>query len=288
MFQAGNLSGLYGLWFLQKTGGQWVFAPPSQVRSVSALAATYFSIPSSSSPAVLNIASRPSTIGDQIAMEIVAALVSDPIHCDVTGLADGSLGITNGSILTDLYQLLHANSNPDDLRFLGLTGLLRGPFSTQALMEIASNLPILPTLKIDVATFVAAVRNTDPAAIQTLGQIASSSDAGVQRSAARALQAIHTVSTLPFLAQLLSSSDPQTREEAVWGFSKFVDNRPVEVPTPTPGSLLGPQGPTPYQTPDTDRNSPARLPYGGTDAAVPFWKSWWAKMQGQLTGKANP
>jgi len=97
-----------------------------------------------------------------------------------------------------------------------------------------------------------------------------------------ALQAIHTVDTLPFLSKLLNSGDAKTREWAVWGFSKFVDNRPVEVPTQIPGRLLVSQGLTPYRTADTDRNSPARFAPGSVDDAVPFWKSWWAAMKSQL------
>jgi hypothetical protein len=84
---------------------------------------------------------------------------------------------------------------------------------------------------------------------------------------------------------LLDSSDQKVRESAMWGFVRFVNNLPVEVPTNIRGKLLVPQGPTPYRTADTDKHSPGARSPGSTDdtADVQFWKSWWASMRAKLT-----
>jgi hypothetical protein len=128
-----------------------------------------------------------------------------------------------------------------------------------ALTEIANNSGLVPKLRARslVIGAICGVSSTDAAAVGALGRIAS--DANMQACVAEALDRIHTRDTLPFLAQLLDSSDPKAREYAIGGMSRFVDNLPIQTPSNIlNGKSLVPQGPAPYRTADTDRHSLSR------------------------------
>jgi hypothetical protein len=122
-------------------------------------------------------------------------------------------------------------------------------------------------------------------AITLLGRIASFRGGGFQNAAANALAFLHTLQTLPFLAQLLGSDNVQTRELAIQGMSRFVDGLPIQTTRNFPGgAYLEAAGPTPYRTPDTDRYSLSRGWLNGRDDKpyVEFWKAWWAGLKREL------
>ena len=101
-----------------------------------------------------------------------------------------------------------------------------------------------------------------------------------------ALDFIHTRDTLPFLAQALDGTDPNTRELAMQGLSRFVDNLPIQTQyNVTNGKALVAQGATPYRTADTDKYSLSRGSLGSANEAeyLQFWKSWWTAMKDELT-----
>src|SRR5262249_40907546 len=154
--------------------------------------------------AAIHTTSAAAAPSDGIALEIAGTLVDDANSVDVYALSGMLLDIPLSSVLTDVYHTLRSKANPD-LQFLGLAGLLRGPEGTSALAEIAAGVSRIPSLRTNIIRAISGVRNTDPAAIRSLGVIASSPNVSCQRSAAEALQRIHTRGTLPYLVQLLSS-----------------------------------------------------------------------------------
>jgi hypothetical protein len=232
----------------------------------------------------MHTAAMPSTHGDRIALEIVASLLADPRYGILQILGSELSGIEDSPLVRELYNNLRGNADLD-LKFLGLIGLLHGPQSISALAEIADNVESIPRSRSGVGSAIWGFRNSDPAAVRSLGKIASASDAGVQECAAAALSFIHTRDTLPLLVPLLDSSVPQIRTWAVWGFSKFVNNVAIAPPNPNISDIaVGPPQPTPYRTPDTDKHSPGA--HAGTvdDAGdVQFWKAWWASNKGKLS-----
>jgi HEAT repeat protein len=246
----------------------------------------YFQLSKTSSPANIATSMKPTSAGDQIAAELVAAMQSyrDPSH--LTHLAIALHELEKTAFITELYRGLRASADAE-LRFVGLTGLLRANDLT-ALAEMADNLDLIPkvTTHDHVASAISARRDSSPDAIHSLGKIASSPNADLQRAAADALALTHTRDTLPFLAQLLDSPDHRTRELAILGLSRFVENLPITTPERVVyGRSLSPQGPAPYRTPDTDRHSLSKGWLASVNEAqyLQFWKSWWATMKGKLT-----
>ena len=277
-----QLQGDYGLWFLKKTGSQWTFLPayPTHLHSPD-----YIALPKTSSPLAVHTNQQPTSTSDLLAVELAAAIENYTAPSQLSNLSEALVRIQDSAVIQGIHDDLRSRTDPE-LKFIGLLGLLASNEQASALAEIAASLDVVSKVQVgsQIVSAISGVRGTDPPTIQTLGKLAQCSYPDVQRSAAEALQRIHTGDTLPLLGQLLGSSDQRIRESALWGFTKFVENRPVEVPTNIPGTLLGPQGPTPYRTPQTDKHLMGRQPPGSINEAefVQFWQSWWATMAPKL------
>lgn len=273
------------MWFLRKAGAEWVLLPVQNGFFDTA----YYPLSKAASPAMITTNSRPATVGDQITVELAAALqshTSNPLQFHL--LASNLLSAAASPVTEDVFQFLRSSSDPE-LRFVGLARLLRNKDDTSALAEVANSVNLAHRLK---ATFfvvpgVLGRLDSDPTAIGYLGTIATSSNLDLQRAAATALMYIHTRDTLPFLANLLDSSDPTTREFAMRGLSRFVANLPIA----TQENILSgraslQQEPAPYRTPDTDRyslatRSLAQVPESEA-MCLQFWKAWWGTMRDKL------
>jgi len=271
--------GQYGLWFLSKAGNEWA---PLPVENGNVHSPCWIGLSKKAIPDTMHTLATPSTHGDHIAKEIVASLLADGSRFHPQIVGEHLRGIQDSTVLPELYSNLRGSADPD-LRFLGLLGLLSGPQAGSALAEIADNLDLALKSRAGVCAAIWGIRNPNPTVVRSLGKIAANTQ--MQGCAAAALNWIHTLDTLPFLALLLDSSDLQTRTWAVWGFSKFVNNIPIVPPNPNiPGTGIGPQGPTPYRTRDTDKHSPGAHPATTVDDGgdVQFWKAWWAEMKDKL------
>ena len=69
------------------------------------------------------------------------------------------------------------------------------------------------------------------------------------------------------------------------GLSRFVDNLPIATQYNTlNGKALVPQGAQPFRTIETDKYSLSTRYLGEGDQTLylQFWRSWWAKMKGEL------
>jgi hypothetical protein len=163
-------------------------------------------------------------------------------------------------------------------RAIGLAGLLeRGDQNSvrelQLLWPSMTNEP----MRIHVISAVRdAFRSPDVDGIQRLMDVANAF-ADLRGSAVAALAAVHTGTSLPFLAGLLMSADPAERMKGVFGLSSFANGCPAQ----TPGNIKTLQflqfaSGAPYRTADTIshfafRRGPANL----EAAVVSFWLDWW-------------
>jgi hypothetical protein len=285
----GDPTGAYGMWFLRKgSGGQWALSPVQQ----GPFDLAYYPLSATNSPAGVVTNAQPSTLSDQIAVEIVAALPSYSGPVQLHQLASGLLATVDSSFTQELFQSLRANLDPE-LKFIALARLLKTGDPT-ALAEVASDVGQMPQLTTTffVIPGILGRRDSNPTAIGYLGTIAASSDTNVQRAAATALKYIHTRDTLPFLAKLLESNDPTARELAMSGLSRFVENLPIETQYNTlNGKAVLQQGPAPYRNAQTDKYSLATRSIAQateTEAAfLQFWQSWWASMKHTVMGSGQ-
>ncbi|MEN6532806.1 MAG: HEAT repeat domain-containing protein [Bryobacteraceae bacterium] len=125
-------------------------------------------------------------------------------------------------------------------------------------------------------------RGASPDDVHALGRLATSDIQGLNSSATRALEAIHTREAVPFLAELLSSPDAQIRLKAIRGLSLFVDSLPVMTADAAQSmAYLQPPGKGLYRTTETDKFSASRqLPNAEkAPSYVEFWKKWWESMK---------
>jgi hypothetical protein len=278
-----QFKGNYGMWFLsQVSAGKWGLL--GVLEGQYPFEGAYLPMSKNSNAASVTTGSPTASISDTIAVELVASMQVYTDYRQLIGLATGFYGIGDSAVLHSLYESLRANSDAE-LRFIGLTGLVREG-DVSALAEVAANLDIVSKLHVhQIVGTICNWRNPASVAIGYLAAIASSPDADLQRCAAEDLDFIHTADTLPLLAKLLDSTDPKTREYAIQGLSRFVDNLPIQTPQNVPnGAFLVAQGPTPYRTSDTDKYSLSRGWLEGGDEVpyLQFWKSWWSTMQGTL------
>jgi hypothetical protein len=281
----GGYPGEFGLWFLSQTaGGQFELIPALQGRyfSSSFLPLLPDRAPDNSNP-------QPATPNDSVAIEVATAMQypAELQSLQLTHLARGLFCVRNSTAVPVLYAKLAANANPE-IQFFGLSGMVEMNNNASALAQLVANAGTIPTLSLlreYPLAAIASIHDTRSATISELDQLATSSDPGVQTSAAQSLSNIHTLETLPSLAAMLGAADPKIRALAMRGFSSFVDNLPVFQVSMVPSqSYRVPQGPTPYRTSDTARYD---LSVGQVDPSreaiyVQFWKNWWATMKDQL------
>ncbi len=276
----------YGMWFLQKAvNGTWTLVPVKQGQGKVPFELSYFALSKANTPTTAGN-SKSMGLSDIIATELVTAMQHYKDLNQLKALADGLLDIGDSTVTIDLCRNLSVSSDPE-LRFIGLTGLVRA-HDASSLAELAKSMDAIPTLKLREFPLgaIRSQRDASPDTIQALGRFASSSSALVQKNAAEALGYIHTPATLPLLAALLNSPDPSAREAAIRGLSLFVDNLPITTLDSTPSQKWRvPQGPAPYRTHDTGLYSLSTRALDPAQEAkyLQFWKSWWATMKDQLT-----
>jgi hypothetical protein len=282
-----SLGGQYGLWFLKSTGGGWAFLPASPGRAPLETSA-YLPLLTTASPSDLSVTAVPSTVSDQIALELGAAVQGYHDPNTLFNLAWTLSGIGGSTVAPGLFQTLRSNPDPE-IRFIGLIGAWNGSGDASALGEIADNVGLISKIHTSslVGSSICGTRDAGANTVQYLGKIASAEDVNFARCAVMALDFIHTRDALPLLAQALNSADPNTRELAMQGLSRFVDSLPIQTPyNGANGQALISKDPTPYRTSQTDRYALSR---GSLDPAseaeyLQFWKSWWTTVQDKLTG----
>jgi len=177
----------------------------------------------------------------------------------------------------------YAASENLKLRTVALAGSLERSIPG-AIPTLAALLPSLtddPNKSLVVSALRDSWRDSTSASIQQLiSFLPGVTDGSVRAAAVRALAAIHTIDTLPFLASLLTSDDATEQVQAVYGLSAFANACPMQTQMPnntTSGAYLQCDAPGPYKTTQTSVNfafpaiSAARLA-----PLVSFWQGWWS------------
>jgi len=176
-----------------------------------------------------------------------------------------------------------ATSSTPGFRETGVAGLLEtgapGAIAQLSQLGAAINPQYAGTIALALEQ---SFRDTTPSSVAQLAQYANATttSAAMRKAAVRALAAIHTKEALPFLAALLSSSDPWEQGQGVFGLGAFANGCPPQ----TPGNVISMdylafKNPSPFKTADTVAN----FSFGGNPAAgdpalaklVTFWQAWW-------------
>lgn len=159
-----------------------------------------------------------------------------------------------------------AASNKDTEGLLGAEGLLTmdepaGLIWLESTQERHSD----SDLRRIASVLESSYQNDSSGSIEILMRLATRAEnLDLRQGAAGALARIHTLKTLPALAELLNSPDPKLRAHAAGGLSRFANNISSETNHPKPGSW-------PYRSKETMAHS------GVTSEleVVQFWRRWW-------------
>jgi len=107
----------------------------------------------------------------------------------------------------------------------------------------------------------------------------------LERSAAQALRSIHTKEAMPYLMELLDSSDPGVPGEAMSGICLFVRNAPVLAQQSTSSlDWMQSREPAPFRTEQTDSHCfTSPVPSSWIHAShSTFWKRWWREHEAEV------
>jgi len=196
------------------------------------------------------------------------------------GTAIGATKGAQNSSVEFVANRFVASSNPD-FQLAGLAALI--PIQPSAISSVSGLWPSIsssPSRFDLVAAIRESFRDPSPGSINALVQLASLSPE-MRDAAIHAISSIHTQASLPFLASLLTSSDPKEQARGVFGLSSFAN----VCPTQTPANVLSMaylQCPNdgPYSTADTTANFAS--PGVPSSQVVSFWLNWWEQNQAAL------
>lgn len=279
-YGTGVTSSDHGLLFLRKdANGTWEIVPVTV--GGAEWEDMYVSTPPVIPDAIMNVASsslpKGPSVFDRVLLEMVTATEAGA-HMPFD-LVD-NLRETHSQVLVAAFKRFLANSNTD-LSMIGLRGLVAtgDPLSIltmqQKYMALASK-GGWPALVREVKFYYL---NTAPNAVESLGQIANDTTAGIdfRIAAATALARMHTQQTLPHLAKLLDDQNGALKSIAVGGMSGFANNVPI-------GSHEPARGAWPYRTSESISHSAFDETVIGRQESyyVGFWKAWWQQNQVSL------
>lgn len=175
-----------------------------------------------------------------------------------------------------------ANSGNTDLQTIGVAASLERqvPDALQDLDRLLSNIVTNRYKSYVVSALKIRWRKSEAGDVKSLAALAErTSDAQMRAAAIWALAAMHTKETLPALARLLSSNEPQDQTQAMYGLSAFANGCPVKtVDNAVSMAYLQCDASSAYKSVQTK----AMLVFSEGSAeqratAVNFWKAWWAE-----------
>jgi len=280
-----------GLWFLQRgsSSSGWLLLPV--IQGAVPLSMTYF--PTGLSPVLSAYAyGSAASVSDKIASELCSAIESAPggfgfAFPDAIYAGLDELQSPVGALF---YQRMSSSSSVRQ-RIIGLSGLIRQD-NEPALKAAVQGVSTFNAYALETSILQQSIRDyfrgTDANSIATLGQAAIDSTnpaLSFREAVAHALSAIHTASSLPYLAALLEDGDSNLRVEAVGGIASFANGLSAQTAAGIP-SLASLQLPpaAPYRTPETMAHFAlgSRAIEQNEAAYLSFWKRWWADHRADL------
>ena len=269
----GPLPDAYGLCFLERApDGDW--KPLPVANGDISWGDVFLALPAGSAPAM---SGDGATALDRVLAELVAAIDRGArVRFDLVF----EFRAHHSPVLATAFRRYQSQSDPYR-RMLGLRGSIS-----------AGDINALRTVRDRYASIVAApwgseivneIRwyflNTDPAAIQLLGEMAvdSRTPLDLRVACAAPLAKMHTKAALPFLAKLLDEPSYALKAAGVGGFSHFANNVPVGSHEPGPGAWA-------YRTDETIAHSvwDENIVSQRESYYVGFWKAWWQKYRREL------
>jgi len=271
-----------GIWYLQRSSSAWDLLPV--VQGNVSLDVAYF--PTAPGPVLGPYAYAPAAaLGDKVAAEIGSAIesVGGSLSRQLNLLQYGPLDQLNSPYTSLLYQRLSTSLSLAQ-QIIGLSGLIRagsGASLSSAVKEQAGFVSSPTENSILLLSIRDFFRAPDSASVATLGQAVvdqTNPNTPFREAAAHALAAIHTVATLPYLADLLGDQDLSLRVEAVGGMGAFANGLPVQTPAGVASlAYLRFPASAPYMTVATRANfALGRQTVERNEAAyLSFWRQWW-------------
>ena len=274
----------HGIWFLKADARGGYLVLPAYGGTTSPIHNTYFHIPASGVSAPALQASRGDSAIESVIL-LAAGMLEGP-----DGNPEEFLMAAGGTDTPTVFRILRymASSSSGTKRATGLAGLIERK-DKPALMEFLRTRTTFSQLQADrIGARLSLFDVTDVEVIRALGDVLidPSCPAILQGEIAQALRAIHTKETLPYLAKLLDSPNPDRQQDAVFGLSGFANGFEKVTPESTRKmTWLTNRKDTPYTTDQTRHY--LMLLGNASDAArqeiVTFWRNWWQDHRAELT-----
>ena len=227
-------------------------------------------------PAAYQAQVQNAPLADILLIELAAGV-------EAYGNPEIAIGAAQGAQISTLRFVANrfaASSNPD-FQIAGLAGLI--PVQPSAIGSVSGLWPSIsgnPNRSDLVYAIRDSFRDPSPASINQLVQLASLSPE-MREAAIHAISSIHSQASLPFLASLLTSSDPKEQARGAFGISSFANVCPAETPANVVSmAYLQCSNNGPYSTADTTANFAS--PGTPGSQVVQFWINWWNQNQAAL------
>jgi hypothetical protein len=228
-------------------------------------------------PAAYQAQVQSAPLADTLLFELAAGVEARGMN---PAIAIGAAQGAQGSTLQFVANRFAASSNPD-FQIAGLAGLI--PVQPSAVGSVSGLWPSIgsnPHRFFLVAAIRESFRDPSPASVNQLAQLASLSPE-MREAAIQAISSIHSQASLPFLASLLTSSDPKEQARGVFGLSSFANVCPAENPANVVSmAYLQCANDGPYSTADTTSNFAS--PGTPGSQVVQFWINWWNQNRAAL------
>jgi len=284
VFGSSSIAGAHGLFFLAKEEASWRLVPV--LSGHTPFPGTYYPL---SKMSAKQASSETWIRGDSVIEKIVSELSASIDQCERGKfdhlVGEGLMRIEDKSLQRRVKNKLSPSNCAESNALAAALAVNTG--EPGAWTQLAGHIhDIKNTQFIGIVLSLAhSCRGASPDDVRALGRLATSDIQGLNSSATRALEAIHTREAVPFLAELLSSPDAQIRLKAIRGLSMFVDSLPVMTADAAQSlAYLQPPGKGLYRTTETDRFSASRrLPAAEkAPSYVEFWKKWWESVKGEF------
>jgi len=270
---ADELVGKTGLWFLLRSGSDWVVVPLASGDISSA--DLYVPLPRGNLPRAFAYATS-ATPRAKLIQEIGAA-AADPTTATAISRLESTRALAD--LGPDLQQVLTqlASSPQMASRSTGLAGEIRLGSSNALNAAVSSNPRSFPSnAQSQLANAVCEYRNADVRGIAALGALVGTQYAANMRACATyALREIHSRETVPFLATLLGDTSAAIRYDATIGIAQFAMGFPANFGAKS--AAMANFTPGPSVTNEMRRHYPAQGLFATNEQEyISYWKTWLA------------